>query len=184
MQLPGYDHHHAVKERPMNAIQEQELIFDMECAYQAEVERARERTQGGKSKGGVVAMQGGESIEAKQGIPCFVGVSERISGSYGLSMQTVIIPPGGQCNPHSHIGAETALYIISGNAETYYGPGLTQRTVSGPGDFLYIAPGVPHCAYNLSETEPVVAVTARTDANDQERIDPYDVDAYYRRNAA
>src|SRR5215813_2191433 len=113
--------------------------------YQVEIERARERTQGGTSQGGVVAMHGGESIEAKQGIPCFVGVSERLSGSYGLSMQRVIIPPGGKCNPHSHIGSETALYVISGHAVTYHGPGLTQRTVSGPGDFVYIAPGVPHC---------------------------------------
>ena len=105
-------------------------------------------------------------------------------GSYGLSMQRVVIPPGGKCQPHSHIGSETALYVLSGHAVTYHGPGLTQRTDSGPGDFLYIAPGVPHCAYNLSDTEPVIAITARTDANDQERVAPYDIDAYYRQKAA
>lgn len=122
----------------------------------------------------VVAVSGGVSIEAKQGIPMFVGVSASTCGARGLAMQRVIIPPGGKCNPHSHIGSETALFVLQGHAETWYGEGLTQRAVTGPGDFLYIAPGVPHCARNLSDTEPVIAITARTDANDQERVQLYD----------
>lgn len=138
------------------------------------IENAIRRTGAGHRHGGVVAVQGGVNIEAKQGIGCAVGVSEKTAGSYGLSMQLVTIPPGGKCNPHSHIGSETALYVLSGVAETFYGPGLMQRTVTGPGDFLYIAPDVPHCAYNMSDTEPVIAVTARTDANDQERVQLYD----------
>ena len=163
---------------------EREARYDADCRYQEEVASARERTQAGTRDGGVTATNGRVSIDAKQGIPCFVGISERTAGSYGLSMQRVVIPPGGKCNPHSHIGSETALYVISGHAETFHGPGLAQRTISGPGDFLYIAPGVPHCAYNLSDTEPVIAITARTDANDQERVEPYDADAYYRQAAA
>jgi uncharacterized RmlC-like cupin family protein len=118
----------------------------------------------------VVSIQGGTSIHAKQGIPCFVGVSESTCGAQGLAMQMVIIPPGGKCVPHLHIGSETALYVLQGKAETVYGPDLSERAITGPGDFLYIAPGVPHCARNLSDTEPVVAITARTDANDQERV--------------
>ena len=31
-------------------------------------------------------------------------------------------------------------------------------------------PGVPHLPYNLSQTEPVTAVIARTDPNDQESV--------------
>lgn len=124
---------------------------------------------------GVVAISGGVSIEAKQGIPIFVGVSAATCGSGGLAMQRVVIPPGEKCTAHLHIGSETALYVLQGHAETWYGEGLTQRAVTGPGDFLYIPPGVPHCARNLSDTEPVVAITARTDANDQERIQLYDV---------
>src|SRR5260221_13662496 len=99
----------------MNAAQEQETLYHKKWDYQAEVAHVRQRTRGGKCKGGVVAMQDGEAIQAKQGIPCFVGVSEKISGSYGLSMQRVIIPPGGKCNPHTHIGSETALYVINGH---------------------------------------------------------------------
>ena len=123
---------------------------------------------------GIAAVRGGAPIDGKQGIPTFVGVSAATCGSRGLAMQRVIIPPGGKCRPHSHIGSETALYVLSGCAETRYGEGLTERVVTGPGDFLYIPPGVPHCARNLSETEPVIAVTARTDADDQQRVRLYD----------
>jgi uncharacterized RmlC-like cupin family protein len=130
--------------------------------------------------GGVVSIQGGTSINAKQGIPCFVGVSESTCGAHGLAMQMVIIPPGGKCVPHLHIGSETALYVLQGQAETVYGPGLSERAITGPGDFLYIAPGVPHCARNLSDTEPVVAITARTDANDQERVEIVDIPPVWR----
>jgi uncharacterized RmlC-like cupin family protein len=32
---------------------------------------------------------------------------------------------------------------------------------------------VPHQAVNLSDTEPAVAIIARNDANEQERVVPY-----------
>ncbi len=38
------------------------------------------------------------------------------------------------------------------------------------GDFLYIAANVPHLPYNLSATEPAVAIVARTDPNEQESV--------------
>ena len=41
------------------------------------------------------------------------------------------------------------------------------------GDFIFIEPGVPHEVYNLSDTEPVVAVVARSDADEWDRIIPY-----------
>ena len=40
--------------------------------------------------------------------------------------------------------------------------------------FIYIAPGVPHEVFNLSHTEPVVAVVARSDADEWQHIIPYD----------
>lgn len=123
---------------------------------------------------GVVAVRTGVAIDARQRIPYFVGISEGTVGSRGLSMQLVIIPPGGAAVPHIHQDYETAIYLISGQVETTYGPGLRQSVVNGPGEFLYIAPGVPHQARNLSATEPAVGIVARNDANEQERVVPYD----------
>ena len=64
--------------------------------------------------------------------------------------------------------------VLEGRVETRYGPGLTESVVSEPGDFLFIPPGVPHQPFNLSATEPARAVVARNDANEAERVVPYD----------
>ncbi len=123
---------------------------------------------------GVVAVRSGVAIDARQQIPYFVGISEATTGAKGLSMQLVVIPPGGAAQPHLHQGYETAIYVLSGQVETLYGPGLRKRVVSGPGEFLYIAPDVPHQARNLSATEPARGIVARNDANEQERVILYD----------
>ena len=42
------------------------------------------------------------------------------------------------------------------------------------GDFIFIEPGIPHEVLNLSATEPVVAVVARSDASEWENIVNYE----------
>ena len=46
-------------------------------------------------------------------------------------------------------------------------------TNSRIGDFIFIEPDVPHEVYNLSDTEPVVAVVARSSADEWDRIVEY-----------
>jgi uncharacterized RmlC-like cupin family protein len=52
----------------------------------------------------------------------------------------------------------------------WYGERLEQHVTVEPGQFLYIPADTPHVPYNLSETEPVVAVIARTDPHEQESV--------------
>ena len=85
-------------------------------------------------------------------------------------MHLVVVPPGASAEPHYHEGYETAIYQLEGRVETRYGDGLEQSVVTEAGDFLFVPPGVPHQAVNLSETEPAVAIIARNDANEQERV--------------
>src|ERR1051325_3299697 len=127
-----------------------------------------------ESKPQVVAVGSGIAIDSRQRIPYFVGISEATAGARGLSLQYVVIPPGGAAVPHIHQGYETAIYVLSGRVETTYGPGLKESIVNGPGEFLYIAPDVQHQARNLSETEPAIGIVARNDPNEQERVIPYD----------
>jgi uncharacterized RmlC-like cupin family protein len=42
------------------------------------------------------------------------------------------------------------------------------------GDFLYIAPDVPHQPVNMSATEPAMGVVSRNDPNEQESVVLYD----------
>ena len=65
------------------------------------------------------------------------------------------------------------LYILRGRVRHEYGEGLTKSIDNGPGDFIYIEPGVPHEVVNVSPTEEVVAVVARSDASEWENIAPY-----------
>jgi uncharacterized RmlC-like cupin family protein len=75
---------------------------------------------------------------------------------------------------HVHVGFELMLYILQGRVRHEYGPGLRQVVDNQAGDFIFIEPDVPHEVFNLSYTEPVVAVVARSDADEWENIVPYD----------
>jgi uncharacterized RmlC-like cupin family protein len=110
----------------------------------------------------------------RQRLPNFVGISEATAGAAGISMNLVIIPPGGAAEPHVHRGYETAIYLMQGRARVRYGHKLEQSMESTAGDFIYIPADVPHQPINLSETEPAIAVVARTDPNEQESVRRYD----------
>ena len=91
-----------------------------------------------------------------------------------LSMNVATIPPGGVAYAHIHVDFDVMLYILQGRVRPEYGPGLTKKIDNETGDFIYIEPGVPHEVFNLSDTEPVVAVVARSDPSEWENIIPYD----------
>lgn len=126
----------------------------------------------------LVTVRPTAEIMTRQQLPYFVGISGATAGTQGLSMHLVIIPPGGAAAPHIHRDYETAIYLLAGRVETRYGEGLTQSVVNEAGDFLFIPPGVPHQAFNLSDTEPARGLVARNDPNEQENVLPYEVTPY------
>lgn len=52
--------------------------------------------------------------------------------------------------------------------------GLEHALENKAGDFIFIAPGIPHEVFNLSGAEPVVAIVARSDASEWEHIVPFE----------
>jgi uncharacterized RmlC-like cupin family protein len=122
----------------------------------------------------LVTVRPDREIATRQRLPYFVGISEATAGARGLSMHLVVVPPGGHAEPHVHRGYETGIYVLEGRVETRYGPGLRESVINEAGDFLFIPPGVPHQPFNLSDTEPARAIVARNDANELERVEPYD----------
>jgi len=119
------------------------------------------------------AIRPDRAVDTLQKLPYFIGVSGSTVGATGLSMHLVVIPPGARAEPHIHLGYETGIYVIEGRVETRYGEGLTQSIVSEAGDFLFVPPGVPHEAINLSVTEPARAIVARNDPAEQDKVAPY-----------
>jgi uncharacterized RmlC-like cupin family protein len=123
---------------------------------------------------GVVLVRPEAETMSRQRLPNFVGICGATAGAQSLSMSLVIVPPGGAAEPHRHRGYETAIYVLKGSVETRYGPGLRQSLIAREGDFLYIAADVPHQPVNLSDSEPAMAIVARSDANEQEVVEPYE----------
>ena len=110
-----------------------------------------------------------EMYDGKQGLRYSGGISAESVGATGLCMHRLTIPPGGRARPHLHEKHETAIYVLSGEAEMLFGDGLRERVGVRAGEFLYIPAGVPHLPFN-SSSEPCVAVLARTDPNEQESV--------------
>ncbi len=114
-----------------------------------------------------------QEVMTLQRLPYFIGISGRTVNATGLSMHLVVIPPGARAEPHIHIGYETGIYVLEGAVCTRWGPRLEHEVVSKAGEFLFVPPGVPHEAINLSATEPARAVVARNDAAEQDKVRPF-----------
>ncbi len=117
---------------------------------------------------------GGENCRDWNGIQYQVGMSAKNVGSTKLSMNVATIPPGAVAKAHIHVDFDVMLYILQGRVRHEFGPGCRKSVENKAGDFIYIEPGLPHEVFNMSDTEPVVAVVARSDASEWENIITYD----------
>jgi len=119
---------------------------------------------------GIFTIRGGDNVRGWNGIRYKAGLSAKNVGAKSLSMNVATIPPGGIAYAHIHVGFEVMLYILAGRVRHEYGPALEYAIENEAGDFIFIEPGVPHEVFNLSKTDPVVAVVARSDAGEWENI--------------
>jgi uncharacterized RmlC-like cupin family protein len=123
---------------------------------------------------GILVIRSSGNVREWNGIHYKAGLSAKNVGAKHLSMNVATIPPGGVAHAHIHVDFEVMLYILAGRVRHEYGPGLRRSIDNEAGDLIFIEPGVPHEVFNLSRTEPVVAVVARSDASEWEHIIPYD----------
>src|SRR5580765_4191900 len=123
---------------------------------------------------GLMWIRGSGVCRDWNGIRYKLGMWVKNVGGKELSMNVATIPPGGVAGAHIHVDSEVMLYILEGRVRHDYGENLVHRVEHQAGDFIFIEPGVPHEVFNLSDTEPVVAVVARSDADEWQNIVPYD----------
>ena len=124
----------------------------------------------------VRAIRPDREVLTRQRLPYFVGISGQTVGASGLSMHLVTIPPGASSEPHCHVGYETGIYVLEGRVLTRWGARLENEVISEAGEFLFVPPGVPHEAVNLSATEAARAVVARNHPAEQDQVQPYVVE--------
>ena len=87
-------------------------------------------------------------------------------GAGQLWMGRTVMAPGGRSADHHHGDSETGIYVVSGTpAFAFRDPesGEIVRLQTGPGDFVWVPPHVPHREENPSpETEAVLVVARST----------------------
>lgn len=119
----------------------------------------------------IVVIRPSAARPTKQGLANFQGISGQNAGAKVLSMNKVVIPPGGAAKAHRHKGHESAIYLIKGKVKTLYGEKLEKSVVNEAGDFLFIPPDLPHKPINLSHTEEAIAIVARSNPDEQESVE-------------
>lgn len=111
-----------------------------------------------------------QTYKGKQGHTFLAGISAESAGAKAICLHLLTMAPGERGHPHLHAHHETALYVLSGQAELWYGEQLQDYLAVDAGDFLYIPAGMPHLPGNRSQTAACVLLIARTDPNEQESV--------------
>ena len=93
-------------------------------------------------------------------------IAESTVGAQKIWVGHVELGPGLISAVHHHGEAESGIYIISGQARFYTGERLEKVTAAHAGDFVWVPPNLVHVEQNVSASEPVRMVVARsTQAN-------------------
>jgi uncharacterized RmlC-like cupin family protein len=88
-------------------------------------------------------------------------VREEAVSTDGFWSGVVRMAPGTSSGWHHHGGNTTIAFVLSGVRRLEFGPGGRDVVEGGPGDFLYVAPGVVHRESNPTD-EDARAVAFRT----------------------
>ncbi len=119
---------------------------------------------------GIFVLRSTANSRGWNGIRYKTGLSAKNTSAKSLSMNVATIPPGGVAYAHIHVDFEVMLYILKGHVRHEYGPNLEHAVDNVAGDFIFIEPGIPHEVRNMSDTDEVMAVVARSDASEWENI--------------
>ncbi|PYV10288.1 MAG: mannose-6-phosphate isomerase [Acidobacteria bacterium] len=84
------------------------------------------------------------------------------AGARKLWAGTVTIQPNAKTGAHHHGELESIIYVNKGRARMRWGDHLEYTAEAAPGDFIYVAPYVPHQEINASTDEPLECVLVRS----------------------
>ncbi|NJQ03117.1 cupin domain-containing protein [Streptomyces zingiberis] len=101
------------------------------------------------------------------GMRRFAAISGGTVGSEKLWMGQTHVAPATASSDHHHGASETAIYVVSGHPEFVFLDGSGERPEeirlrTGPGDYVFVPPFVPHREENPDPSEEAVVVIARS----------------------
>lgn len=127
----------------------------------------------------------GDAYVGQQNMVYRMGITGATVGARGICMTFATLPPGARTKAHYHREIETAVYVIEGEAYTYFGDTLQEHAIARGGEYVYIPADLPHIVVNHS-ADVCRAVVAHTASDDQagivllpelDAIVPHDSDA-------
>ncbi len=90
-------------------------------------------------------------------------ISGRLTGSDKIWMGENHVAGGLRSADHHHGESETGIYVVSGHPVfVFLDDGTETRIETGPGDYVYVPPFVPHREENPFPDEEAVVVLARS----------------------
>ncbi|PKQ11883.1 MAG: cupin [Alphaproteobacteria bacterium HGW-Alphaproteobacteria-1] len=114
-------------------------------------------------------LRPGATYGGKQGFDYCEGIARETTGSQGICMHLLNIPPGARAKAHKHATHETAIYVLAGTTVMYWGERLEHRMDASAGDMVYIPADMPHLPVNPGPGT-ARAIIARTDPHEQESV--------------
>jgi len=112
----------------------------------------------------------GDPYVGRQNLNYVTGLTGQTVGSRGICMTVAALPPGARAKTHLHREIETAIYVLEGEAATYYGDALQHVALARAGEYVYIPADLPHLVINESSAV-CRAVVTHTAADDQAGIE-------------
>ncbi|MEA2371556.1 MAG: hypothetical protein QOH12_1950 [Solirubrobacteraceae bacterium] len=104
-----------------------------------------------------------EETAQSPGMRRYEAISGKRSGARKIWMGESHVGPGMVSADHHHGEAETGIYVVSGHPVFVFLEDDAERRVeTGPGDYVYVPPYVPHREENPSADEEAVVVLARS----------------------
>lgn len=115
----------------------------------------------------VVTRAGEEDTNTAQSGDCIrvSGVSIQHTPATKIWFGQVSNTPGYRSLPHHHGEAETGGYVLRGHGRIYFGENYSEFLDMKTGDWVFVPPYMPHVEANMSVTEDLVWLTARTPEN-------------------
>ena len=124
----------------------------------------------------VVTRKGAEHRDTGQsgGAVRISGVSTQHTPATKIWYGQVSNEPGYRSFPHHHGEAETGGYVLRGHGRIYFGEDYKDFIDMTEGDWVFVPPYMPHVEANMSITEELVWLTARTPENIVVNLDDVD----------
>ena len=120
-----------------------------------------------------VVVHGGH-YDGLQGGEFSAGISAQSSGATRLCLHQLHIPANSRGQCHMHADHESAVLMVAGFVEVWYGEDFAHHLVLEAGDYFFIPPNMPHIPVNTSEID-AIAIIARTDPREQEGVHLLDI---------